>query len=91
MGVRPSPFAPLSRRVATTRFDTIKLSVIHLEKMAKRSSKLKAPAKFDPKAFLAEAGKGRVLTDNRKNQVVFSQRDPADAILYLQKGEFPRQ
>ena len=53
----------------------------------KRAVKLKAPAKFDPKAFLAKAGKGRTLTDYRKNQVVFSQGDPADAIFYIQKGK----
>jgi len=55
--------------------------------MAKRTAKLKAPAKFDPKAFLAEAGKGRALTNYRKKQVVFSQGDPADAIFYIQKGK----
>jgi CRP/FNR family cyclic AMP-dependent transcriptional regulator len=54
--------------------------------VAKRIAKLKAPAKFDPEAFLAEAGKGRALTDYRKNQVVFSQGDPADTIFYIQKG-----
>jgi CRP/FNR family transcriptional regulator, cyclic AMP receptor protein len=55
--------------------------------MTKRAVKLKAPVKFDPKTFLAEAGKGRALTDYRKNQVVFSQGDSADAIFYIQKGK----
>jgi hypothetical protein len=37
--------------------------------MKKRST---AP-KLDPKAFLAEVGKGRDQTDYQKNQLVFSQ------------------
>jgi CRP/FNR family cyclic AMP-dependent transcriptional regulator len=49
--------------------------------------KLKATAKFDPKSFLAEAGKGRALTAYEKNQTIFSQGDPADAIFYVQKGK----
>ena len=55
--------------------------------MKKRSSKLRLPAKFDPKLFLAEAGKGRGLSDYQKTQTVFSQGDPADAIFYIQKGK----
>src|SRR5580658_2478678 len=55
--------------------------------MKKRSIAPKLPAKFDPKAFLAEVGKGRDQTDYQKNQVVFSQGDPAQAIFYIQKGK----
>jgi CRP/FNR family transcriptional regulator, cyclic AMP receptor protein len=42
---------------------------------------------FDPNAFLAKVGKGRTLADYKKNQRVFSQGDPADAIFYIQKGK----
>jgi CRP/FNR family cyclic AMP-dependent transcriptional regulator len=42
---------------------------------------------FDPKIFLADVGKGRTIADYHKNQVVFSQGDPADAILHIQKGK----
>jgi CRP-like cAMP-binding protein len=42
---------------------------------------------FDPKLFLAKVGKGRTLAEYRKNQVVFSQGDPADTIFYIQKGK----
>ena len=42
---------------------------------------------FDPKIFLDKVGEGRTITDYRKNQVVFSQGDPADAIFYIQKGK----
>jgi CRP/FNR family cyclic AMP-dependent transcriptional regulator len=55
--------------------------------MKKRSSKPKLPAKFDAKVFLAEVGKGRDQTNYRKNQMVFSQGDPAHAIFYIQNGK----
>jgi CRP/FNR family cyclic AMP-dependent transcriptional regulator len=54
--------------------------------MAKRAAKVKA-ARFDLNLFLAEAGKGRALTDYQKNQLVFSQGDHADAIFYIRKGK----
>ncbi len=54
--------------------------------MTKRP-KSKATAKFDPKSFLAEAGKGRARTAYESNQTVFTQGDPADAIFYIQKGK----
>src|SRR5690349_21170645 len=42
---------------------------------------------FDPRAFLAKVGKGRTLADYTKNQRIFSQGDPADALFYIQKGK----
>jgi CRP-like cAMP-binding protein len=42
---------------------------------------------FDPKSFLAKVGKGRTLAAYRKNQPVFAQGDPADALFYIQKGK----
>ena len=41
---------------------------------------------FDPKSFLAEVGEGRTVSQYRKDQIVFSQGDPADAVFYIQKG-----
>jgi CRP/FNR family transcriptional regulator, cyclic AMP receptor protein len=41
---------------------------------------------FDPEAFLEKAGVGRTLVELKKNQVLFSQGDEADAVFYLQKG-----
>jgi CRP-like cAMP-binding protein len=46
---------------------------------------LKPP--FDPKIFLAKVGAGRNTMDYRKDQVVFAQGDPANAIFYIQKGK----
>jgi CRP/FNR family cyclic AMP-dependent transcriptional regulator len=42
---------------------------------------------FDPKAFLANAGIGRAVTRYGRDQVVFSQGAPADAVFFIQKGK----
>ena len=43
---------------------------------------------FDPKVFLglAKVGEGRTTGSYEKNETVFAQGDPANAIFYLQKG-----
>src|SRR5688572_24855839 len=43
-------------------------------------------ATFDPEAFLKQTGIGRTVVDLKKNAVVFSQGDEADAVYYIQKG-----
>jgi CRP/FNR family transcriptional regulator, cyclic AMP receptor protein len=53
----------------------------------KYSIKPKTNPGFDPKLFLAKAGKGRTITDYPKNRTVYSQGDPADSIFYIQKGK----
>ena len=47
----------------------------------------KRAQKFDPKVFLAKIGDGRDINKYRKNAVIFSQGDPADAVFYIQKGK----
>src|ERR1700686_4955138 len=42
---------------------------------------------FDPKIFLAKAHGGRSISKYRKNQIVFSQGDPADSVFYIQDGK----
>ena len=42
---------------------------------------------FDPKLFLAKVGEGRKIADYSKNQVIFSQADPANTVFYIQTGE----
>jgi CRP/FNR family cyclic AMP-dependent transcriptional regulator len=49
--------------------------------------KKRGKAKFDPKVFLAKVGDGETIAKYRKNQVVFSQGDAADAVFYIQKGK----
>jgi CRP/FNR family transcriptional regulator, cyclic AMP receptor protein len=41
---------------------------------------------FDPEEFLATAGVGRTQSARGKDEIIFSQGDPADAVFYLQKG-----
>jgi CRP/FNR family cyclic AMP-dependent transcriptional regulator len=39
--------------------------------------------RFDPKAFLASAGRGRTISRYGNNQVVFSQGEPANSVFYI--------
>ena len=42
---------------------------------------------FDTKLFLAKVGEGRSIGKYRKDEIVFSQGDPADAVFYIQEGK----
>jgi CRP/FNR family transcriptional regulator, cyclic AMP receptor protein len=44
-------------------------------------------ASFDPKIFLAKVGEGKTISKYRKDQVVFSQGQVADAVFYIQQGK----
>jgi CRP/FNR family transcriptional regulator, cyclic AMP receptor protein len=44
-------------------------------------------AGFDPKTFLARIGDGRSIAEYRKDQAIFSQGEPADAVFFIQEGE----
>jgi CRP/FNR family cyclic AMP-dependent transcriptional regulator len=52
----------------------------------KRTAAKRTPA-FDPRFFLAKIGDGRTISKYRKDQVVFSQGDTADAVFYIQRGK----
>jgi CRP/FNR family cyclic AMP-dependent transcriptional regulator len=41
---------------------------------------------FDPQAFLDSAGTARRIVEYRKSQKIYSQGDPANHVLYIQKG-----
>ena len=43
-------------------------------------------APFDPNKFLAKVGDGKTILTYRKNQIVFSQGEVADAVFYIQQG-----
>jgi CRP-like cAMP-binding protein len=49
--------------------------------------KRKEKQDFDPKGFLDKAHKGRTLKEHQKDEPVFVQGEPADAIFYIQKGK----
>ena len=44
-------------------------------------------AVFDPATFLATVDGGRTVSNYRKDETVFLQGDPADAVFYIQKGK----
>jgi CRP/FNR family transcriptional regulator, cyclic AMP receptor protein len=44
-------------------------------------------ASFDPKIFLAKVGEGKTISNYRKDQIVFSQGQVADAVFYIQQGK----
>jgi CRP/FNR family cyclic AMP-dependent transcriptional regulator len=48
---------------------------------------IKRRPSFNPKSFLAKVGEGRSIGSYDKDQIVFSQGDPADAVFYIQKGK----
>ena len=50
--------------------------------MAKKARK----RPFDAKVFLSTVESGRTLSNYRKNEVIFTQGDPARNVLYIQKG-----
>src|SRR6202050_3032241 len=47
----------------------------------------KAKLPFDPKVFLAKVNGGRVISNYRKDQTVFRQGDPANAVFYIRSGK----
>ena len=50
-------------------------------------TKLNDRPTFDPKAFLATVSRGRTVSDYQKEDVIFLQSSPADAVFYVQKGK----
>jgi len=40
-----------------------------------------------PKSFLAKANGGRTISKYQKDQIVFSQGEPADSVFYIQQGK----
>ena len=49
--------------------------------------KRKAKPPFDPKEFFSKVNGGQRIADYRKDQTVFRQGDPADAVFYIQSGK----
>ena len=49
--------------------------------------KRKEKVLFDPKVFLSKIGSGRTISKYRKDQTVFSQGAPADAVFYILTGK----
>jgi CRP/FNR family transcriptional regulator, cyclic AMP receptor protein len=49
--------------------------------------KRKEKLPFDPKAFLSKVNGGRAISNYRKDQIVFRQGDPADAVFFIESGK----
>jgi CRP-like cAMP-binding protein len=47
----------------------------------------KSRPSFNPKSFLAKVGEGRSIGEYRKDEIVMSQGDAADAVFYIQSGK----
>ena len=47
----------------------------------------KAKAAFDPKRFLARVGEGKTVSSSRRDQIVFSQGEIADAVFYIHQSK----
>jgi CRP/FNR family transcriptional regulator, cyclic AMP receptor protein len=52
-----------------------------------RVPKSKRKLVFDPKAFLASVSEGKTISKYRKNQIVYTQGEAADAVFYVQQGK----
>jgi len=48
---------------------------------------IKEIPRFNLRSFLAKIGDGRTIVKYRKDQIVFTQGEPADAVFYIQKGK----
>jgi CRP-like cAMP-binding protein len=44
-------------------------------------------AKRSPKEFLSKVNGGRAVSDYRKDQIVYTQGEPADSVFYIQSGK----
>src|SRR6476469_2324511 len=53
---------------------------------ARRSRPAEQPPAFDAEAFLESAGAARRIVSYPKGTVIFSQGQPSDAVMYIQKG-----
>ena len=47
----------------------------------------KAGDRFDPAKFLETAANGRVVSTHAKRDIIFSQGDAADAVVYIKRGK----
>ena len=54
---------------------------------AKKAKPGKKLTGFDPQVFLATVKPGRTTATYRKDEIIFSQGSPADAVFYVQKGK----
>jgi CRP/FNR family transcriptional regulator, cyclic AMP receptor protein len=49
--------------------------------------KRKEKLPFDPRAFLSKVNGGRAISNYRKDQIVYTQGEPANSVFYIQSGQ----
>src|SRR5688572_10927446 len=79
----PQP-ARIVRRRRSSEASTQQSAERRFAKGAAMKSKLDAA--FNAQAFLDSAGVGRRISEYRRGDVIFTQGDPCDSVLYIQKG-----
>ena len=57
------------------------------ERSTKPSKAAKGKKQFDPAQFFEIAGQDRTILKHRKDQLIFSQGEAADAVFYIKKGK----
>ena len=55
--------------------------------MNTKKSKRNKPQAFNPQAFLGSANISRRVTEFGRNEAIFNQGEPADSVMYIQKGD----
>lgn len=60
---------------------------MNMEKPAPRKRIKKQASLFDAEAFLGVVGAGKKVLEIKKNQILFSQGDPSDAVFYILEGK----
>src|SRR5580693_5143243 len=68
-------------------YDNSQCSLLRDSRHGRPVMATKSRPSFDPKSFLAMVGEGRSIERYRKDEIVFSQGDPADAVFYIQSGK----
>jgi CRP/FNR family cyclic AMP-dependent transcriptional regulator len=58
-----------------------------MSESSKNSKATNGIQRFDPAVFLETAAKGRTISTHRKNEIIFSQGNVADAVFYIKKGK----
>ena len=93
---KPQPRAPISPLHLRLISDSIGGEICYdlpagkgslLRKESGVALRKRIKASFDPKDFLANVGEGKTISKYRKDQIVFSQGQVADAVFYIQQGK----
>src|ERR1700737_3654175 len=80
-----SPLGVQSKYVLLTREELMATSTVS-KKVPPSARKTKKKSAFDAQVFLDSVGASRRVAEFQGKQAIFSQGDPADSVIYVQKG-----